>query len=118
MELYDYATVVACQKLISEMPVDLFASGEHMTSEQTRLMVSSAISVLAIREPAPTPPEVHFVITNSLDGESFVAALNGNVVATANHDDNGWAGMDSVREIIQSIANVLDGVVSETEAEE
>ena len=37
----------------------------------------------------------------------MVVFLNGKEVASANHDEDGWSGMEKVEEIVKSIAGVL-----------
>lgn len=45
--------------------------------------------------------------------ESELYFLNGEEVGQGNHDDHGWAGMASMRELIESIAEVLGAEVTD-----
>jgi hypothetical protein len=46
-------------------------------------------------------------IVNSMDEESFVVVVDGVYVGSANHDSDGWDGMDSVRKIMKSTAKAI-----------
>lgn len=51
------------------------------------------------------------------DDESMTVFLNGKEVGSANHDSDGWKGMETVEEIVTEIAKVL-GLPVETEYSE
>ena len=47
-----------------------------------------------------------FVI-NHEDDENVTVFLNGKQVGSANHDEDGWSGIEKVEKIVKSIAGVL-----------
>lgn len=59
-----------------------------------------------------------FIIKTSYDEESFTVWLNDIQVGRANHDDNGWKGMEDVEGIVAAIAKVLDIPVDFEQEEE
>lgn len=59
-----------------------------------------------------------FVIKTSEDGESFNVFLNNVAIGGADHDKNGWAGMEDVENLIQSISSVLGIPVEYTQEDE
>jgi len=53
-----------------------------------------------------------FMIKTAADGESFKVYLNGVQVGDADHDKNGWAGMEDVTEIVLRIAREIKAEVA------
>ena len=45
--------------------------------------------------------------------ETELYFIDGEQVGESNHDDHGWAGMEAMRDLFQSIADVLDAYVTE-----
>ena len=60
--------------------------------------------------------ENNFVKTR-IDNETVEYRLNGEVLITANHDDDGWSGMERIDDLISSIARKLGAEISEVEAD-
>lgn len=52
-----------------------------------------------------------------IDDEHVEYSLNGEVLITANHDDDGWEGMERIEGLINSIAQLLDVEVVEADAD-
>lgn len=56
-----------------------------------------------------------FAITlRRTDDEHLDIEVNGNVVASANHDEHGWSGMDAVEKTARAIAEAAGISVEET----
>lgn len=53
-----------------------------------------------------------FVLTRD-DEESLTVVLNGTEVGSANHDEDGWAGMEAMETLVKAIAAVLNIPVEE-----
>lgn len=47
------------------------------------------------------------------DDETLEVYLNGTLVANANHDEHGWAGMGLLEDAIENIAKVIGAKVIE-----
>lgn len=52
-----------------------------------------------------------FEIVTAADEESFQVFFNEQLVASADHDKNGWAGMEDVENIIVRLAELLGASV-------
>ncbi|MEV6297832.1 hypothetical protein AB0M02_00330 [Actinoplanes sp. NPDC051861] len=48
------------------------------------------------------------------DDEHLRVKVNGRTVATANHDEHGWSGMDAVEKTARAIAQAAGIAVDET----
>jgi hypothetical protein len=51
-----------------------------------------------------------------IDDENVEYSLNGEVLITATHDQDGWSGMERIEKLFTSIAQVLDVEVLEADA--
>ena len=49
----------------------------------------------------------NFVITRQ-DEENIEITLNGKFVASANHDSDGWAGMETLEDAVKRIGEILN----------
>ena len=52
------------------------------------------------------------------DDETLIILLNGREVGSANHDSDGWQGMESLEELVKGIAGVLNIPVETDNGEE
>lgn len=55
---------------------------------------------------ASTKTKNKFVLSKS-DDENLTVFLNGKEIASANHDTDGWAGMEAIEELVTKIAKAL-----------
>jgi len=52
------------------------------------------------------------------DDETLTILLDGEEVGSANHDEDGWKGMETVEDLVKAIGRVLDIPVEEEESDE
>lgn len=51
---------------------------------------------------------MHIITKLFIDGETTEYLLDGHHLITANHDTDGWTGMERINDVIQSIADRLE----------
>lgn len=45
---------------------------------------------------------------HEVDGETFEFKLNGKIIASVNHDEHGWVGIDLIRQTIKRIEQIAN----------
>lgn len=81
----------------------------RLFGEMTRLAAGKA--------PAEsTAPSTHVFTVKQLDDEHVEYSLNGVHLITANHEDDGWAGMERIGLLVNGIAASFGATVQEVES--